>query len=154
MSPTWEIALYAAPFVALLAGFALGRLTARDAARARRLEAELEGALKESERARAELAATREEQTAYRGQVSDHMVGTVDRLRDLALQYRAVYDHLAAGAQELCPERFPAIQSPMDTDLLTEASSARIGLGSEDGEGNEVTEASESPEDDESDLER
>ena len=132
MTPTWEIVLYAAPFVALLAGLALGRFTARDAAQVRRLEAELEETLKETERVRAELAASREEQAGYRSQVSDHMVGTVDRLRDLALQYRAVYDHLAEGAQQLCPERFAAIQSPMDTDLLTEASSARVASDGED----------------------
>jgi len=127
MSSNWEIVLYLAPFAALIAGFALGRLTAQGAVQARRLQAELEGALKDGERARAELAASREEQAAYRGQVSDHMVGTVDRLRDLALQYRAVYDHLAEGAQDLCPERFAAIQNPMDTDLLTEAAGASAG---------------------------
>jgi uncharacterized membrane-anchored protein YhcB (DUF1043 family) len=120
MSSNWEIVLYLAPFAGLLVGFGLGRLTAPGAAQARRLQAELEGALKDGERVGAELAASREEQAVYRGQVSDHMVGTVDRLRDLALQYRAVYDHLAEGAQDLCPERFAAIQDPMDTDLLTE----------------------------------
>ncbi len=139
MTPTWQIALYAAPFVALLAGLALGRLTSREATRARRLGAELEGALKETELLRAELAASREEQADYQRKVSDHMVGTVDRLRDLALQYRAVYDHLAEGAQELCPERFPAIQSPMDTDLLTEGSSEAVRPeGTEPSEGGDA----------------
>lgn len=141
MSSNWEIVLYLAPFAALLVGFALGRLTSQGEAQARRLQAELENALKDGERTRAELAASREEQASYRVQVSDHMVGTVDRLRDLALQYRAVYDHLAVGAQELCPERFDAIQSPMDTDLLTETAGAPAGP--------KDAEAPESPEDDE-----
>jgi len=141
MSPNWEIVLYLAPFAGLILGFGLGRVTAPGAARARRLQAELEGALKDGERVRAELAASREEQAAYRGQVSDHMVGTVDRLRDLALQYRAVYDHLAGGAQHLCPERFAAIQDPMDTDLLTAGAGPPAGA---DG-----AEAPESPEHDE-----
>lgn len=119
---TWQNALYLAPFAAALVGFLLGRLTASHAARARQLEAELEGALKEGERLAAELAAIREEQTRYRSEVADHLVGTADRMRDLALQYRAVYDHLADGARSLSPESFEAVESPMQTDLLTEAS--------------------------------
>ncbi len=121
---TGDLALYLIPLGVGVAGFLLGRLTASHAARARELETQLESARKEGERARSELEAVLASQEQYRGEVADHFVGTADRLRDLALQYRAVYDHLALGARDLCPERFEAIESPMETDLLTSVSSS------------------------------
>ena len=113
-----EFALYLIPLAVGVLGFGLGRFTASGAARARELESHLEDMRKDNERLRTELDASRSAQEHYRDGVADHFVGTADRLRDLALQYRAVYDHLAEGARELCPERFAAIESPMETDLL------------------------------------
>ncbi len=137
MTAPWDIVLYLAPFAALIAGFALGRLTASHASRARQLESELEVARKDAERIFGELEALREEQTRYQGQVSEHIVGTADRMRDLALQYRAVYDHLAEGARELCPDRFEALGSPMETDLLTTETPPVPFAGSAAGGGGE-----------------
>src|SRR5690606_39350720 len=40
----------------------------------------------------------------YRQDVSEHFAQTSKLLRDLTLQYRNVYEHLAEGARTLCPE--------------------------------------------------
>ena len=117
-----DLALYLIPLAVGLGGFLLGRFTAPGATRARELANELEINRKEHERACAELEAAHSSEQHYRGAVADHFVGTADRLRDLALQYRSVFDHLADGAKDLCPDRFDAIGSPLQTDLLTESS--------------------------------
>jgi uncharacterized membrane-anchored protein YhcB (DUF1043 family) len=87
--------LWLAGALCLLAGIVLGALLARsgsrrDAARARQLEEELRTAQDEHRR--------------YRTQVSEHFGETSKRLRDLTLQYKSVYEHLADGARALCPE--------------------------------------------------
>ena len=87
--------LWLAGVLCLLAGIVLGALIARfglrrDSARARQLEEELRAA--EAEHSR------------YRAQVSEHFSETSRRLRDLTLQYKSVYEHLADGARSLCPE--------------------------------------------------
>jgi uncharacterized membrane-anchored protein YhcB (DUF1043 family) len=87
--------LWLAGVLCLLAGILLGALLARsgsrrDAARARQLEEELRTAQAEHDR--------------YRAQVSEHFGETSRRLRDLTLQYKSVYEHLADGARALCPE--------------------------------------------------
>lgn len=81
--------------VALLAtfliGLAIGRGSSRRTAeRARDLEDRLQLA--------------EDEMNQYRAQVSDHFSDTSKLLRDLTLQYRNVYEHLADGARTLCPE--------------------------------------------------
>jgi hypothetical protein len=76
---------------ALALGFALGRRRDRDAAeRARELEDRLQLA--------------EDEMNRYRHEVSEHFGQTSKLLRDLTLQYRNVYEHLAEGARNLCPE--------------------------------------------------
>ena len=72
-------------------GLAIGRGRARDAVeRARELEDRLQLAEDEMQR--------------YRAEVSEHFGHTSLLLRDLTLQYRNVYEHLAEGARTLCPE--------------------------------------------------
>ena len=86
----WFLAAVVA-LAAFLVGLAFGRTAARrGAARARELEQHLKSA--EDEMAR------------YRSQVSEHFAETSALLRDLTLQYRSVYEHLADGARTLCPE--------------------------------------------------
>ncbi len=93
--------------------FFVGRTTSRGAARIRDLEARLEASHKEVERALAEITASRaatqevrEELAGYRRNVGEHFRGASDLIRDLTVQYRAVYDHLTEGASQLCPEGF------------------------------------------------
>lgn len=72
-------------------GLALGRRRSADAVeRARDLEDRLQLA--------------EDEMNRYRGDVSEHFGQTSKLLRDLTLQYRNVYEHLADGARTLCPE--------------------------------------------------
>jgi uncharacterized membrane-anchored protein YhcB (DUF1043 family) len=77
--------------VAFWLGLAVGRRRSRDAAeRARELEDRLQLA--------------EDEMNRYRHEVSEHFGQTSKLLRDLTLQYRNVYEHLAEGARSLCPE--------------------------------------------------
>lgn len=88
------IALVVAAIVlagAFLIGLSIGRRRARDTAeRARDLEDRLQLA--------------EDEMNRYRSEVSEHFGQTSKLLRDLTLQYRNVYEHLAEGARSLCPE--------------------------------------------------
>jgi len=115
--------------VGVVLGLLLGRRTSAARARARQLEGELEELRKEHERAQAEIQAGREELErtregleSYRGKVSDHFVGTSERLRELTFQYRAIYNHLAEGAGELCPEGFQKLEGGLGLDALPEES--------------------------------
>ena len=106
---------YIVAFALALGGvaFFVGRTTSVGTARIRDLEGRLEAAHKEVERALAETAASRaatqkvrNELDGYRRNVVEHFSGASDLIRDLTVQYRAVYDHLTEGASELCPEGF------------------------------------------------
>ena len=105
-------------------GFLIGRRSSAARVRALQLEGELEELRKEQERAQAEIQAGREKLDRYRGKVADHFAGTSERLRDLTLQYRAVYNHLAEGAGELCPEGFEKLDGGLGLDALPEESEA------------------------------
>jgi uncharacterized membrane-anchored protein YhcB (DUF1043 family) len=112
-------------------GYGLGLRASAARARARQLEGQLEELQKEHERAHAEIRAgrdelerTREGLERYRGKVADHFAGTSERLRELTLQYRAVYNHLAEGAGELCPEGFEKLEGGLGLDALPEESDA------------------------------
>jgi len=107
--------LWLAGVLCLLAGIVLGALIARfglrrDSARARQLEEELRAA--EAEHSR------------YRAQVSEHFSETSRRLRDLTLQYKSVYEHLADGARSLCPEGAVEIAPSLAEAALPAAASA------------------------------
>jgi uncharacterized membrane-anchored protein YhcB (DUF1043 family) len=124
-------------------GFFLGRRSSAARARALQFESQLEDLRKEHERAQAEIVAGREELERtraevvagreeleltreglerYRAKVADHFVGTSERLRELTLQYRSIYNHLAEGAGELCPEGFEKLEGGLGLDALPEAS--------------------------------
>jgi uncharacterized membrane-anchored protein YhcB (DUF1043 family) len=83
---------------------------------------ELERAQTEIREGREELERTREGLESYRGKVTDHFVGTSERLRELTFQYRAIYNHLAEGAGELCPEGFEKLDGGLGLDALPEES--------------------------------
>ena len=110
-SPALWIAVAAALAGGL--GFALGRIGGATARRVRAL-----GVALAEERAAHDKA--RSEYEAYRKQVADHFGETSERLHDLTLQYRAVYEHLAKGATELCPEGFSKLEGGLGLDALPE----------------------------------
>lgn len=106
--------------------FVLGRRTASGAGRVRELESRLEVAAEERARVEGELR-------GYRERVADHFGETSERLHELTVQYRAVYEHLAKGASELCPESFEKLEGGLGLDALPEESPRR-GDGADDEE--------------------
>lgn len=110
----------------LATGFFIGRRMSADTVRARALDAELEDVRKDQEIALAELEAAKHEWMrvqseldTYRHEVVDHFTGTSDMLRDLTLQYRNVYDHIANGAKLLCPEGSVRIEAGVEVPMLS-----------------------------------
>ena len=115
-SPGLWIAL--AAVVAAALGFLVGRIGGAAARRARALQVALA-----EERAAHDKA--RGEYDAYRKRVADHFTETSERLHDLTLQYRSVYEHLAKGATELCPEGFSKLEGGLGLDALPEEAAPR-----------------------------
>lgn len=72
----------------VLIGMAYGRSETTSTQRVRALEAQLRQQQQELEK--------------YRAQVAHHFMQTADLLHTLTANYRAVYEHLADGAQTLC----------------------------------------------------
>lgn len=92
-------------------GFAIGRGRSRDAVeRAREAEDRLQLA--------------EDEMNRYRHEVSEHFGQTSQLLRDLTLQYRNVYEHLAEGARTLCPEAGTLLPGSLAEALPARASDA------------------------------
>ena len=110
-SPGFWIAVVAALAAGL--GFVIGRSAGSGARRARALQAALAAERAEHEKARSEY-------DGYRKRVADHFSETSEHLHDLTLQYRAVYEHLAKGATELCPEGFSKLEGGLGLDALPE----------------------------------
>jgi uncharacterized membrane-anchored protein YhcB (DUF1043 family) len=59
-------------------------------------------AQREAEELKTALRQNQEELRQYRAHVARHFTQTADLLQSLTANYRAVYEHLAAGAQTLC----------------------------------------------------
>jgi uncharacterized membrane-anchored protein YhcB (DUF1043 family) len=110
-SPGLWIALAALAGAAL--GFLLGRIGGAAGRRARALQLALAEERAAHDRARSEYE-------DYRKRVADHFTETSERLHDLTLQYRSVYEHLAKGATELCPEGFSKLEGGLGLDALPE----------------------------------
>ena len=124
MDPLY-VALVAFPLVGLAIGFLLGRRSSEAAERARILEAELDAQRAALEQVQAEklaaledLTRARTEAEGYRERVVQHFYGTSDQLRSLTLRYRELFEHLAEGARELCPEASSALQAGLAAPAL------------------------------------
>ncbi len=102
----------------MLIAFWIGRRTSEATVRV----AELEGALAD---ARTERAKASDALGDYQGRVTDHFTETSRKLHELTLQYRAVYDHLAEGANQLCPDGFEKLEGGLGLDSLPEESLTR-----------------------------
>lgn len=124
----WPAVLAGILVIAVLASFVLGRRTGASARQVRALKDALATACGERDRSREELE-------GYRKRVADHFAETSEKLHDLTLQYRDVYDHLARGAGELCPEGFAQLEGGLGLDALPEAEAeappASAGAGPE-----------------------
>jgi len=120
LQTTW-IAVAAGIAIGLIAGVGLGRWAGRSAAkRARDLEEQ--------------LAAAEDAMKRYRTQVSDHFSETSKLLRDLTLQYRNVYEHLADGARTLCPDGTTLLAASLAEAALPASASALHPAASEPDE--------------------
>lgn len=134
------VAIVAFALVGLGVGVLLGRRSSEGAARARALETELdvertarERVLEEKRTVEEELARARAEADGYRQRVVEHFYGTSEQLRALTVQYRAVYEHLAEGAQALCPETFQALRSSLEVPALEHGAEEAAAASAEDG---------------------
>jgi len=120
-----HVALVAFPLLGLAIGFLLGRRSSESAERARSLEAELVAQRTVLEQVQAEklatleeLAGARAEAEGYRERVVQHFYGTSDQLRSLTHRYRELFEHLAEGARELCPEASSALEAGLAAPAL------------------------------------
>ena len=135
MSP--ELYAVAGLVIGLAVGGMLGRRANRVRSYARGLEQKLEEQrlaqerlVAEAQAARDELKRRLQEAEAYRGQVSEHFGDTSKLLRELTLQYRTVYEHLAEGARDLCAEgSIPLEVGLPESPLLPGAESLELDEG-------------------------
>lgn len=123
--------------VALVVGFLFGR-RGQGADRRRELEGELSvmrGLEEEGRSAREELeqrlAAASTESDAYKQKVVQHFYGTSEQLRSLTLQYRSVFDHLADGARELCPDEIGQLDGEFGVPVLNAGEALEVDSSAE-----------------------
>jgi uncharacterized membrane-anchored protein YhcB (DUF1043 family) len=121
----------------LAAGFMLGRATGAQRRRVRDLEKDLRLASLRLESAAEELKRSEQQLEDYRNQVVAHFSGTGEKLRDLTLQYRAVWEHVAEGARALCPEgalRLPGGLEALVLDARGGATASDAERASQEGD--------------------
>jgi uncharacterized membrane-anchored protein YhcB (DUF1043 family) len=118
LGPAW---FWVSVVVSLLIGGGIGFALA-----ARRLPA-----VKRSQELEAELDKVKAEMTEYRGQVNQHFSQTSELFHGLTERYRAIYQHLATGAHELCTNGQEAL--PLDLPESTHLPAAGTS-GPEEGE--------------------
>lgn len=99
----WIIAIVALA-VGVLIGFLMGKSGSSDSQR-KVLEEELNGSRAEMDR--------------YKEEVTTHFEHTAALVNELTEQYRKVHQHLATGAQNLCPDQKPgrSLQSSLQPKL-------------------------------------
>lgn len=106
----WIIAIVALA-VGLLIGFLMGKSGSSETQR-KTLEEELNGSRAEMDR--------------YKQEVTTHFEQTASLVNELTEQYRKVHQHLATGAQNLCPDQAAgrSLQSSLQPKLEKSASEA------------------------------
>lgn len=131
---------------AAIGGLVLGVLLARTTGgRSRARVNELEALVTEREQQIARLEAARsdlgtrlakseaereqvsEQLTSYRAEVTGHFAETSELLREMTLQYRNIYQHLAEGAEALCPEGTLRLETRAPIDALLDEAGAGDG---------------------------
>lgn len=142
------------PVAAGLAGLLLGVLFARTSRRDRQRVEELEVRVAEREAQIAQLAASRAEIEArlgtaeqerdevaeslagYQQEVVGHFSQTSELLKEMTLQYRNIYEHLAQGAEALCPDGTLALETHAPIEGLAPPPNHGDGprVGDDDGE--------------------
>ncbi|MFK7865196.1 MAG: YhcB family protein [Pseudohongiellaceae bacterium] len=69
-----------------------------------------------------QIRTLKESHGEYRDNVSDHFSMTAELVQHMTESYREVYQHLATGAQDLCPSEVASKLLPTDNDAVFEAS--------------------------------
>jgi uncharacterized membrane-anchored protein YhcB (DUF1043 family) len=136
---------YWIPAAAALAGLVLGLLFGRSGRRARQRVEELEVRVSEREARIGQLEAGRAELEArlgtaeqerdeasdalagYQQEVAGHFQQTSELLKEMTLQYRNIYQHLAQGAEALCPDGSLALETHAPIDSLPGGSGGNGG---------------------------
>ena len=77
----------------------------------------------------AQLREAKETDRRYRDNVSDHFSMTADLVHHMTESYREVYEHLASGAQDLCPEDVAGKLLPTKTDAAFNDETSAVELG-------------------------
>lgn len=134
-----------AALLALVIGVLIGRAGRASRRQIEELEvrvAERDGQIDQLEAARVELEAHRTELgirllateqerdenrdrlTHYQAQVVSHFGQTSDLLKEMTLQYRGIYQHLAEGAETLCPDGALKLEKQTPIDGLLAQSDA------------------------------
>lgn len=140
-----------AALVALVVGFLMGR-AGQGAKRRRELEGELSvlrGLEEEGRSVRDDLERRLSEagasSDAYKQKVVDHFYGTSEQLRSLTLQYRSVFDHLADGARELCPDEIGELDGEFGVPVLDAGEALEVDTAAAAQASEPKTEATEAP---------
>ncbi len=97
----WHWALPVLAIAGVAIGFFIGRSSSAGVKRSIQLDQE--------------LRETREELERYRGRVVEHFTTTADLVNRLTADYRAVYEHLAKGAQSLAGNQVPRLEAIAST---------------------------------------
>jgi uncharacterized membrane-anchored protein YhcB (DUF1043 family) len=81
------------------------------------------GRYSQTAKLREELRELRERFSDYREQVTQHFMRTSELVQEMTQSYRAVYEHLATGAQELCEGEMetPSLETPDKVPLADES---------------------------------
>jgi uncharacterized membrane-anchored protein YhcB (DUF1043 family) len=140
-----------AAVVALVVGFLMGR-AGQGPKRRRELEGELSvlrGLEEEGRTVRDDLERRLAEASTnskeYKQQVVDHFYGTSEQLRSLTLQYRSVFDHLADGARELCPDEIGELDGEFGVPVLHAGESLEVDTATAAQTSEPETEPTEAP---------
>ena len=140
-----------AAVLALVVGFAFGR-AGQGAQRRRELEGELSvlrGLEEEARSVREDLERRLSEAESrsdeYKQKVVEHFYGTSEQLRSLTLQYRAVFDHLADGARELCPEEIAELEGEFGVPVLHAGEALEVDPEPEEASAGAGPEADDAP---------
>lgn len=67
-----------------------------------------------------QIRGLKESHVEYRDNVSDHFSMTAELVQHMTQSYREVYQHLATGAQDLCPSEVASKLLPTDSDAVFE----------------------------------
>lgn len=93
----WQWALPVLAIAGVAIGFFIGRSSSAGVKRSIQLDQE--------------LRETRSELERYRSRVVEHFTTTADLVNRMTADYRAVYEHLAQGAQQLAGNQVPRLEA-------------------------------------------